>query len=91
MVAYDPQTRSELQVPGGSKYPSKNNKRDELVYNNDGSVTLYFGPELPKGKPKANWTQTTPGKAWFAMLRLYGPLQPWFDKKWAPSDFELIE
>ncbi|WNC67099.1 DUF1254 domain-containing protein [Thalassotalea nanhaiensis] len=91
MVAYDPQTRSELQVPGGSKYPSKNNKRDDLVYNQDGSVTLYFGPQLPKGKPAANFTETTPGKAWFAMLRLYGPLQPWFDKTWAPSDFTLVK
>lgn len=91
IVAYDPQTRSELQVPGGSLYPSKNNKRDELVYNEDDSVTLYFGPQVPKGKPEANWTETTPGKAWFAMLRLYGPLQPWFDKVWAPSDLELID
>ena len=91
MVVYDPQTRSELQVPGGSKYPSKNNKRDALVYNKDGSVTLYFGPKAPKGKPVANWTETTPNKAWFAMLRLYGPLQPWFDKTWAPSDFQLID
>jgi len=91
IVVYDPQTRSELQVPGGSLYPSKNNKRDELVYNEDGSVTLYFGPQVPGGKPEANWTETTPGKAWFALLRLYGPLQPWFDKVWAPSDFQLIE
>lgn len=91
MVAYDPQTRSELQVPGGSKYPSKNNKRDELVYNDDGSVDLYFGPKLPEDVAEANWTETTPNKAWFAMLRLYGPLQPWFDKKWTPSDFELVE
>jgi len=91
MVAYDPQTRSELQVPGRSLYPSKNNKRDKLVYNEDGSVTLYFGPQASKGKPKANWTETTPGKAWFAMLRLYGPLQPWFDKTWKPGDFELVE
>lgn len=91
IVAYDPQTRSELQVPGGSIYPSKNNKRDNLVYNKDGSVDLYFGPSLPKGAPKANWTQTVPNKAWFVLLRLYGPLQPWFDKTWAPSDFELIK
>lgn len=91
IVAYDPQTRSELQVPGGSKYPSKNNKRDNLVYNDDGSVTLYFGPKAPKGKPVANWTETTPNKAWFAILRLYGPLQPWFDKTWSPSDFKLIQ
>lgn len=90
MVAYDPQTRSELQVPGGSLYPSKNNKRDELIYNKDGSVTLYFGPDAPKGL-EPNWTETTPNKAWFAMLRLYGPLQPWFDKTWQPSDFELVK
>lgn len=90
IVAYDPQTRSELQVPGGAKFPSKNNIRDALVYNEDGSVTLYFGPQAPLGKPIANWTQTTPHKAWFAALRLYGPLQPWFDKSWAPSDFELM-
>ncbi|AQS39832.1 hypothetical protein Sps_04749 [Shewanella psychrophila] len=90
MVAYDPQTRSELQVPGGSAYPSKNNKRDKLIYNKDGSVTLYFGPDAPKGL-ESNWTETTPGKAWFAMLRLYGPLQPWFDKTWQPSDFELVK
>ncbi|MDX2319301.1 MAG: DUF1254 domain-containing protein [Moritella sp.] len=90
MVAYDPQTRSELQVPNGSLFPSKNNKRDELIYNKDGSVTLYFGPDAPKGL-EVNWTETTPGKAWFAMLRLYGPLQPWFDKTWQPSDFELIK
>ncbi len=91
LVVYDPQTRSELQVPNGSKYPSKNNKRDKLVYNKDGSVTLYFGPKPPKNAPKANWTQTVPNKAWFVLLRLYGPLQPWFDKTWAPSDFELIK
>jgi hypothetical protein len=91
MVAYDPQTRSELQVPGGSIYPSKNNKIDDLVYNKDGSVTLYFGPKPPEGKPAANWTQTTPNKAWFALFRLYGPLQPWFDKTWELSDFELVK
>jgi hypothetical protein len=91
VVVYDPQTRSELQVPGGSIYPSKNNKRDALVYNKNGSVDLYFGPTPPKGKLIANWTETTPGKAWFVLLRLYGPLQPWFDKTWAPSDFELID
>ncbi len=91
VVVYDPQTRSELQVPGGSIFPSKNNKRDKLVYNKDGSVTLYFGPKPPKGLPKANWTQTVPNKAWFVLLRLYGPLQPWFDKTWSPGDFEELK
>lgn len=88
VVVYDPQTRSELQTD--DPYPSKNNKRDKLIYNKDGSVDLYFGPKAPKGK-EANWTQTKPGKAWFVILRLYGPLEPWFNKTWQPSDFELVE
>ncbi len=25
------------------------------------------------------------------ILRLYGPLEPWFDKTWKPGDFELVE
>jgi hypothetical protein len=32
-----------------------------------------------------------PGKSWSALLRLYGPLEPWFDKSWKPGDFEQIE
>lgn len=87
VVVYDPQTRSELQT--SQKFPSKNNKRDELIVNEDGSVDLYFGPKAPEGKEK-NWVETVPGKGWFVLLRLYGPLDPWFDKTWRPGEFELI-
>jgi hypothetical protein len=31
-----------------------------------------------------------PGKGWFAVLRLYGPLEAWFDKTWRPGEFELL-
>ena len=27
-----------------------------------------------------------PGKGWFPILRIYGPLQAWFDKTWRPGD-----
>ena len=87
VVVYDPQTRSELQTT--QPYPSKNNKRDDLIYNHDGSVDLYFGPNPPAGFEK-NWTQTVSGKGWFTILRLYGPLEPWFDKTWRPGEFELV-
>jgi hypothetical protein len=88
LVLYDPQTRSELQT--SQPYPSKNNKRDKLITNTDGSVDLYFGPKAPAGK-EANWTETVPGKAWFTILRLYGPLDPWFDKQWKPGEIELVK
>ncbi len=88
VVAYDPQTRSELQT--GQPYPSKNSEKDPLVANDDGSVDLYFGPSAPAGTD-ANWIQTVPGKGWFILLRLYGPLEPWFDQTWRPGEFELID
>jgi hypothetical protein len=33
---------------------------------------------------------TKPGEGWFAYFRFYGPLEPYFDKTWAPNDFERI-
>ncbi|MGI9613894.1 MAG: DUF1254 domain-containing protein [Acidimicrobiales bacterium] len=88
IVAYDPQTRSELQT--GQPYPSRNNARDDLRYNDDGSVDIYFGPDAPDGY-EDNWIQTVPGKGWFLLLRLYGPLEAWFDQTWRPGDIEPIE
>lgn len=87
IVVYDSQTRSMLQT--GQPYPNKNNKRDKLITNDDGSIDLYFGPKAPKGK-EANWIQTVPKKGWFCLLRLYSPLEPWFDKTWRPGEIELV-
>jgi hypothetical protein len=90
IVAYDPQTRSELQT--GQPFPSYNNVRDKdkVIVNDDGSVDLYFGPKAPAGK-EANWIQTVPGKGWFCLLRLYDPIEAWFDKTWRPGEIELVE
>lgn len=85
VVVYDPQTRSELQTT--QSYPSRNSQRDALVGNPDGSITLHFGPN-PPGGGEENWIQTVSGKRWFTILRLYGPLGPWFDRTWIPSDIE---
>ena len=38
-----------------------------------------------------NWIQTMPGKGFHVLLRLYGPLEPWFDKTWKPGDFTLVD
>jgi Protein of unknown function (DUF1214) len=56
--------------------------------NADGSVDIYFGPTAPVGK-ESNWIQTVPGKGWFTLLRLYGALEPWFDKTWRPGEIRL--
>jgi hypothetical protein len=30
------------------------------------------------------------GKGWFLCLRLYGPLEHWFDKSWQPGEIEKL-
>ena len=57
--------------------------------NADGSVDVYFGPEMPKGQEK-NWIQTVSGKGWFPIFRFYGPLGPLYDKTWRLSDVEKL-
>jgi hypothetical protein len=53
-------------------------------------VDVYFGPKPPPGK-ESNWVQTWPGKGWNVILRLYGPLQPWFEKTWRPGEIEEMQ
>ena len=90
VTLYDNQTRSMLQTPqrwpktGSLSYPLP-----AAVENADGTTDVYFGPEAPVGKG-SNWIQTVPGKGFFVILRLYAPLQPFFDKTWRPGEIELV-
>lgn len=88
VVVYDTQTRSMLQTD--QQFPSTGSQKAGLAANGDKSVDVYFGPKAPPGKG-SNWVQTWPGKGWFMILRLYGPLQPWFDKTWRPGEIEEVE
>lgn len=83
VILYDDQTRSQLQTD--QKFPMMSSQNKELIINPDSSVDVYFGPAAPEGKEN-NWIQTIPGKGWFTALRLYGPLEPWFDKTWKPGE-----
>ena len=29
---------------------------------------------------------TTPDRGYFVIMRLFGPLEPWFDQSWRPGD-----
>jgi hypothetical protein len=87
VLVYDPQTRSMLQTD--QRFPSVSSQKADLIVNPDSSVDVYFGPEPPAGKA-GNWVQTIPGKGWFIALRLYGPLEPWFDKTWRPGEIEPV-
>jgi hypothetical protein len=88
LVLYDNQMRSMLQ--SDQQYPTIGSQKPGLVNNPDTSVDIYFGPTAPAGH-ESNWVQTVPDKGWNTMLRLYGPLEPWFDKTWRPSAIELVK
>ncbi len=87
LVVYDNQTRSQLQTD--QQFPSISSQKKGIAINADSSVDVYFGPKAPKGK-QGNWVQTWPDKGWNVILRLYGPLQPFFDKTWRPGEIEQI-
>jgi hypothetical protein len=92
LTAYDNETRSMLQTPqrfpraGSQAYPTPAATADD-----DGSTTVVFGPERSADTPEGNWIQTTEGKGWFVILRLYSPLQSFFDKTWRPSEIEPVD
>ena len=92
LTVYDNQTRSMLATPqrypraGSQSFPSPAAEADA-----SGVTTVYFGPKQPAGVGRGNWIQTTPGKGWFVILRLYSPLEPFFDKSWRPSEIELVK
>ena len=63
---------------------------DEIQINQDGTIDLYYGPELPEGAPESNWVQTNQGEGWFVLFRFYGPEKPYYDRSWKLNDFEKI-
>ncbi|MGS4988990.1 DUF1254 domain-containing protein [Roseibium sp. RP-7] len=87
-TAYDGQTRSLLETDQRSA--GLDSTDPDVTPNDDGSYTVYFGPSAPEGK-ESNWVQTAPGKSYFVFMRLYGPLEPWFDKTWKPGDFRKLD
>jgi hypothetical protein len=92
LTVYDNQTRSMLQTPqmypraGSQAYPSPAAEPAA-----DGTTTIWFGPEQPEGVARGNWIQTTPGKGWFTILRLYSPLPTFFDKSWRIGEIEVAK
>jgi hypothetical protein len=86
VTAYHPDTRSLLQ--NGTPKPSISSY-DGPDVNSDGSIDVWFSPTAPKGKEK-NWIKTIRGEGWFILIRLYGPLEPYFEDEWKPDDIVKV-
>jgi hypothetical protein len=85
-TVYDNQTRSLLATD--QKSAGIDSNIPGLKKNPDGGATIWFGPKEPVGQ-EPNWVQTMPGKGYNLILRLYGPLEPWFNQTWQPGDLEV--
>lgn len=82
-TVYDVATR--CLIDNEQQRGDRGSRDPELVTNADGSVDLFFGP-TPPATGDTNWVQTIPGKHWFSYFRLYGPLEPYFDRSWKLGD-----
>jgi hypothetical protein len=87
VIVYDNQTH--LMIHTDQSWPSVFSSSKKLIVNQDGSVDVWFGPNAPAGKEN-NWIQTIPGKEWNMILRLYDPLESWFNKTWMPGEIEEV-
>ena len=89
LTLYDNQTRSMLQTEqlypraGSQSYPSPAAEAET-----DGSTVVTFSPTKPDDVAAGNWIQTDPARGWFVVLRLYSPLQSFFDKAWRAGEIE---
>jgi len=85
---YDTQTRSQVQTD-----QNKAALRSLFEFKEAPTTSpaeLYVGPTAPVGNEK-HWIKTTPGRGWFAYIRIYGPEAAAFDKSWKPGDFEEVK
>jgi hypothetical protein len=70
ITAYTPQAIELVANPANKYAVARYTPR--LVYNTDGSLTVYLAQQLPAGVPYANWLPIPKG-AFNIMLRVYGP------------------
>ena len=85
VTVYDVATRCLVDNP--SQRGDRGSRDADLVVDPDGSVELVVGPDAPESGT-SNWIETVPGRHWFSYLRLYGPLEGYFDRSWKLSDFD---
>jgi hypothetical protein len=88
LTAYDNHSRSLIQNNQGRATVGTVHG---AVPSADGSFDIYYGPKRPDGVPEENWIQTKPGEGFFVYLRLYGPLESYFDKTWRPGNPKLVK
>jgi hypothetical protein len=85
-VAAAAQFQYTTPVPPGIAIPKE-------VRSPFGTLKFFDGvpDEASTQKTRCRGDVLLPGKAWFTILRLYGPLEPWFKKTWRPDDIKRVK
>lgn len=86
VTLYDTQTRGLIQ---NAQQIVDRSSRQALQKNADGSIDLVLGPRAPAGF-EPNWIPTAPGRSWYVYFRLFGPLEPYFDRSWSLPDIQSL-
>ncbi|MFO1058253.1 MAG: DUF1214 domain-containing protein [Dongiaceae bacterium] len=91
LTLYSENTRRPYDNGGaGIRSVNLDSRQKDLTYNADGSVDLFVGATAPAGFG-SNFLKTSGADGWFVYFRLYAPLQPFFDKTFSLTDFEMID
>ena len=85
LAIYDKDTRSLVQ---SELTPSRNFMYDDLVKNEDDSITISVGPD---DVSDTNYIKSKANYDWFAIFRLYGPLDAWNNKTWKLGEFTRVK
>ncbi|WP_435307677.1 DUF1214 domain-containing protein [Sebaldella termitidis] len=67
------------------------NNMTKLNKNKDGSLTIWVGPELPKGASRENWIPTEKGREFVLTFRLYVPKEVVRNGSWTPPAIQKIK
>lgn len=87
LTVYDNDTR--CLIINDQKKSDLSSVMEGLKVEADGSTKVFVGPKAPEGYEN-NWIQSNPEKGFFVYLRLYGPLEPYYDKSWKMPDIKKI-
>ena len=80
------------KTPGvGQAYLRVHRDRDDNALDGAKPYRRHVLPHPPAQGHEANSLITVPGRAWFPLLRLYAPLQPYFDRTWPLPDIETAK
>lgn len=63
--------------------------RDQLEYNDDGSLDFYLAPEWPSVAPESNWIPSIAGPV-ALQFRLYSPAEAYLDGTWQPPVIQRV-